>query len=98
MAALDTDILVALLKGAPDALERIKTLQETGEQLSNTMISAYELAKGAYISSRATENLAKVSESISNLRILELSFGAAEEEPVSLNPHFPYSNRSYRPN
>ena len=79
MTALDTDILVALLKGVPDAVEEIKTLQERGDQISTTMISAYELVKGAYISSRGDENLAKVRESISNLRILELSFGAAEE-------------------
>jgi predicted nucleic acid-binding protein len=79
LAALDTDILVSLLKGAPDAVEKIGALQERGERISTTMITAYELLKGAYISSRADENLAKVGESISNLRVLELSFGAAEE-------------------
>lgn len=79
MAALDTDILVSLLKGAPDAVEKIRALQESGSQISTTMITAYELLKGAQISSRADENLAKVRESISNLRLLELSLGAAEE-------------------
>jgi predicted nucleic acid-binding protein len=68
-----------LLKGAPDAVEKIRALQESGNRISTTMITAYELLKGAYISSRADENLAKVRESISNLQVLQLSFGAAEE-------------------
>lgn len=79
MTALDTDILVSLLKGSPDAIEKITALQESGHKISTTIITAYELMKGAYISTRADENLMKVRESISNLRVLELSFGAAEE-------------------
>jgi len=79
LAALDTDILVSLLKGAPDAVGKIEALQESGNQISTTIITAYELLKGAYISSRADENLAKVREALSNLRVLGLSLGAAEE-------------------
>jgi len=79
LVTLDTDILVSLLKGTPDAVERVRNLLETEEQLSTTMISAYELVKGAYISSRRDENLAKVTESIASLRLLELSIGAVEE-------------------
>jgi predicted nucleic acid-binding protein len=79
LAALDTDILVSLLKGGPDAVEKISALQESGNRISTTMITAYELLKGAYISSRPDENLAKVRELIANLHLLELSFGAAEE-------------------
>lgn len=79
MAALDTDILVSLLKGVPDAIKKIRALQESGTEISTTMITAYELLKGAYMSSKSTENLAKVRESVSNLHVLELSFGAAEE-------------------
>ena len=79
MAALDTDILVALLKGAPDAVEKIKSIQEDGQPISTTIITAYELTKGAYLSSRADENLSKVNESISSMNILDLSFGATDE-------------------
>jgi tRNA(fMet)-specific endonuclease VapC len=79
LVALDTDILVSLLKGAPDAIEKIRALQEGGNRISTTIITAYELVKGAYMSSRSDENLARVRESMSNLRVLELSFGAAEE-------------------
>jgi len=79
LVVLDTDILVSLLKGTPDAIERIRTFQESGNEISTTMITAYELVKGAYISSRSDTNLVKVRESLSNLRILDLSIGAAEE-------------------
>ena len=79
MPALDTDILVSLLKGVPDAVEKVRELQESGSRISTTMITAYELLKGAYTSSRSQENLPKVRDSISNLQVLELSFGAAEE-------------------
>jgi len=43
------------------------------------MITAYELAKGAYLSSRANENLAKINGTISSIRALDLSFGAADQ-------------------
>jgi predicted nucleic acid-binding protein len=79
LAALDTDILISLLKGAPEAARKIRALQENGNRISTTIISAYELLKGAYISSRAEENLLKVRDSISNLHVLELSLGATEE-------------------
>ncbi len=79
MPSLDTDILVSLLKGEHDAVERIRTLQGRGDPISTTIINAYELMKGAYISSKAEENLTKVRDVIANLQVLELSFGAAEE-------------------
>jgi len=79
LAILDTDLLVALLKGEPDASKKIKTLEEKSERIAITIITAYELLKGAYISSRPQENLVKVRDSISNLQVLDLSLKACEE-------------------
>ncbi len=79
MAVLDTDILVSLLRGEPDATAKLKSLEESGNQLSTTIITAYELLKGAYISSKSNENLPRVRDSISSLQLLELSIGACEE-------------------
>jgi predicted nucleic acid-binding protein len=79
LVTLDTDVLVSLLRGAPDAVQRIGAFQENGEELSTTIITAYELAKGACISSRPDENLARVRETMSNLRIFELTLGGTEE-------------------
>jgi len=79
LTILDTDILVALLKGEPEALEKIRTLEEKGDTISTTIITVYELLKGAYLSSKPQENLTKIRDSISTLQVLELSFNACEE-------------------
>jgi tRNA(fMet)-specific endonuclease VapC len=79
LTILDTDILVALLKGAPEATEKIRSLEEQGNQVSTTLITAYELLKGAQISYKAQENLTKVRDLFSSLHILELSYNACEE-------------------
>ncbi len=79
MAILDTDILVALLKGASEAVSKIKSIEEQGDRISTTAITAYELFKGARISHKAQENLLQVGESLSALQILGLSYNAFEE-------------------
>ncbi|MDG6996340.1 MAG: type II toxin-antitoxin system VapC family toxin [Nitrososphaerota archaeon] len=79
MVVLDTDIIVGLLKGNSEAIDEVRRLEENGESLSTTLITAYELMKGAYISSKPDENLARVQDSISTLRVLELSLVACEE-------------------
>ena len=76
---LDTDILVALLKGKRDANEAMQALQEKGDEVATTIISAYELLKGAYLSSRPQDNLAEVQELLSNINILDLTLQACEE-------------------
>ncbi len=79
---LDTDILVALLKGKRDANEAMQGLQEKGDAAATTIISAYELLKGAYLSSRPKDNLAEVQELLSNIHVLDLTQKACEEASV----------------
>jgi len=79
MTILDTDILVALLKGTPQAIQKITSIEKNGDPLSTTIITVYELLKGAYLSDRFEENLAKVTDSLSSIQILDLSFNACEE-------------------
>ena len=76
---LDTDILIALLKGKRDANEAMQSLQEKGDEVATTIISAYELLKGAYLSSRPKDNLAEVQELLSNIHVLDLTLQACEE-------------------
>lgn len=52
MTILDTSVIVSLLKGTPDSIKNLKALQETDECISVTVITAYELLKGANLSSR----------------------------------------------
>ncbi len=79
MTILDTDIIVALLKGKTDAIQKITSIEQKGEPISTTIVTVYELLKGAYLSGCWEENLAKVTDSISNMQILDLTFNACEE-------------------
>jgi tRNA(fMet)-specific endonuclease VapC len=76
---LDTDALIALLNGEPAANEAIRRLEENGAQVATTIISAYELLRGAHISSKPEQNLAEVHELLSNIEILDLTLQACEE-------------------
>lgn len=73
MTIVDTNVMVAFLKGTPDTVEKINELVNTNDRIAITIITAYELLKGAYLSSRQQENLLDVTETISNLQILDLS-------------------------
>jgi len=79
MVCLDTDILVGLLRGDGRAIGVIEELQRRGEPLKTTIITAYELLKGAASSSKPRENMRLVKEMLSNINILTLSYGACEE-------------------
>ncbi|MEM0030554.1 MAG: PIN domain-containing protein [Candidatus Nitrosocaldus sp.] len=50
MVCLDTDVIVALLRGDERALEIIDRLQKSNGVLKTTAITVYELIKGASIS------------------------------------------------
>ena len=43
---LDTNILVSMLKGEREAIDRIDRYEENGSQLSTTVINTYELLRG----------------------------------------------------
>jgi len=79
MAILDSDILIAILKGRSEAIQKITKLEEDGDSLSTTIITAYELFKGAYLSRKSEETLAKVTDAISELQIFDLTYNACEE-------------------
>ncbi|MEM2919873.1 MAG: PIN domain-containing protein [Candidatus Nitrosocaldus sp.] len=50
MVCLDTDVIVALLRGDKKALEIVDRLQKSNGVLKTTAITVYELIKGASIS------------------------------------------------
>jgi len=76
---LDTDLLIALLKGQKDANKALQGLEKKSEHLSTTVITAYELLKGAQLSSKPEENTAEVQKLLTNLDILDLTLQACEE-------------------
>jgi predicted nucleic acid-binding protein len=78
MVCLDTDILVSLLRGDPKAVAFIKKLEDSRQQLKTSAVSAYELTKGAAISSRSKDNLKLVGEMLSSIKILPLNQRSSE--------------------
>ncbi len=78
MACLDTDILVSLIKGDPKAVSFIDTLERKGEEIRSTVITAYELLKGAVISVKSDANVRLVKDLLSNIAILELDSPSVE--------------------
>ena len=76
---LDTEVIVALLKGEAEANKAIERISENGEQAATTILTAYELLRGAYISSNPQRNLTEVKELLSNVEILPLTLQTCEE-------------------
>ena len=79
MTIIDTSVMIALLKGTPDAKEKIRESLNQNDLPAVTIITVYELLKGAYLSSKRQDNLTNVKEALSNMQILELSTEACEE-------------------
>ncbi|MCP8309652.1 MAG: type II toxin-antitoxin system VapC family toxin [archaeon] len=78
MVCLDTDILVSLIKGDPKAVSFIKDLERKSEGLRSTVITAYELLKGAVISVKSDVNVRLIRSLLPNITILELDSPSAE--------------------
>ena len=76
---LDTDILVALLKADPEATKAIEKLQHAKEQIATTVLTAYELLRGAQVSLNQQQNLAAVKELLSNIEVLDLTIQSCNE-------------------
>ena len=79
MTIIDTNVMVALLKGSSEAVEKIGELVDKTNRVSITIITVYELLKGVYLSSKRQENLMDVRQAISNIQVLDLSPDACEE-------------------
>ena len=67
------------MQGKEDAHKAMQDLEEKNAGIATTIISAYELFKGANISSRPERNLAKIQDLLSNIEILDLTLQACEE-------------------
>jgi predicted nucleic acid-binding protein len=71
--------MVALLKGSPEAVEKLREIANDGSPVVTTIITVYELLKGASLSSKREENLIDVKEAISNIQVLNLTPEACAE-------------------
>ncbi|CAE6488269.1 type II toxin-antitoxin system VapC family toxin [Candidatus Nitrosotenuis uzonensis] len=77
MVCLDTDFLVAYLRGDPAAKSKLEDLYRRQEPIHTTTINAYEVYRGAYRTNRASE-LAKVEKLLDALIILVFDRNSAK--------------------
>jgi predicted nucleic acid-binding protein len=76
MVCLDSDVLIAFMKGDADATEAVSASKDRGP-LRTTVINEYELLKGAS-SSKGRENLAVVKGLLSAIEVLALDDDSCE--------------------
>jgi len=70
MVVLDTDIIVAFLRGQDDVVKKIRELYENGIPISTASITAFELFKGAYGSTHPEKKADDIEILLEDLNIL----------------------------
>jgi predicted nucleic acid-binding protein len=71
--------MIQFLNGSPEAVEKMRDISSSDDRVAITIITVYEMLKGAYLSSERDANLKDVKDAISNLHVLDLSLEACEE-------------------
>ena len=79
MALLDTDCLVGLIRGHPDALRKLAVLASRQESVTTTAVNVAELFRGAHLASDSSRALSRVRAVLGPLAILPLDRPAGEE-------------------
>ncbi len=77
MVCLDTDILVSLLRGDPQATAYIRRLESRGETAYTTPVNAHELFLGGWRSERRETNLREIASLLGDLSILDFDLEAS---------------------
>ena len=79
MAVLDTDCLVGLIRGHPDALRKLAVLASRRESVATTAVNVAELFRGAHLASDSARALSRLRTVLGPLGILPLDGPAGEE-------------------
>jgi len=79
LTIIDTNVMIPFLKGSPEEVNKVREVASENSQVAITIITTYELLKGARLSSEPEDNLKDVKQAISNMKVLDLSREACEE-------------------
>ncbi|MGI0080755.1 MAG: type II toxin-antitoxin system VapC family toxin [Nitrososphaerales archaeon] len=77
MKCLDTDFLVAVLRGEPDAREKADQLDTEGRN-ATTSVNAFEVLYGSYRSHEREKNVEEARRLLTRLEILPLDLEASD--------------------
>lgn len=78
MKCLDTDLLVAILRGKKEAYDKATELDTEGKE-ATTSINAFELFIGANKSKRKTENVEDTMKLLGRLEVIPLDFSSSRK-------------------
>lgn len=78
MVCLDSDILIAFMRGYGVAIKTVRRFEEMSRPLKTTSINEYELLKGAAVATNPDANLRAVRQLLSGIQVLTLSNQASE--------------------
>ena len=78
MVVLDTDLLIALLRGKDTAIDKIRKIEEDDLEIYITSITSYELFKGVYLSSNPSKNLMQVNNLLNHIKILDFDLESSK--------------------
>jgi tRNA(fMet)-specific endonuclease VapC len=77
VVCLDTDVLVALLRGNPQAKEYVAALESRCETAYTTPVNAHELFLGGWRSKQREANLREIATLLGDLSILDFDLEAS---------------------
>ncbi len=78
MKCLDTDLLIAILRGKPEAATKVKKLDEEAKG-ATTAINAFEVLFGAHKSSNKVVNLKEAVRLLDRLEVTQLDLNASRK-------------------
>ena len=76
--AIDTDILIDLLRNVTKVVDSISEMERKGYMLATTIINAFELFHGAYKSKKREKNLASTKTLLKRLINLKMGLASAQ--------------------
>ena len=71
MKCLDTDLLIAILRGKEEAYSKVTEIDENGKG-ATTAINVFEIFFGAHKSKRSVENVQEASKLLNRLHVIPL--------------------------
>ncbi|HID18905.1 TPA: type II toxin-antitoxin system VapC family toxin [Candidatus Bathyarchaeota archaeon] len=82
---LDTDFLVALLRGRPEAVKRAEEYDSIRAEISTTSMNAFEIYLGAFRSREAEKNVKQADDLLNSIKVLELTLESSRRSSEILS-------------
>src|SRR5438132_12282966 len=83
MKCLDTDFLIAVLRGQPEARQKMRDLDSEG-RYATTTVNCFELFYGGYMSREKRSNVERVETLLQRLDILASELAASQSAGETL--------------